>query len=281
MSKAQFAELHQRHVKLGEGAMTRVYLAWQDDQQQIAYKVYMCKNGAAEESYWHEIMALEHLESRGFLHAVRLLSYCPTKATISMSYCPDPTLARVIIETGVFSPRHAWGLFLALFRVVDQLHGAGVAHHDLKPENIMYNRLTQRVTLVDFGFATLIQHRLERRCQRAMTPFYAPTEAMDYHEEGHILTHVDWYGMAMTVYACIHGDVAFGAAKTRMELRHLRANAPDKMPPITVDLPIGFALLLRQMLHDSVTYRPTVPILRRKVEKLIVDMGDGTSMMTV
>jgi serine/threonine protein kinase len=34
---------------------------------------------------------------------------------------------------------------------VEELHAAGVMHHDIKPDNIIFNK--ERAMLVDFGFA--------------------------------------------------------------------------------------------------------------------------------
>jgi serine/threonine protein kinase len=39
------------------------------------------------------------------------------------------------------------------FYILKELHRYGIVHRDIKPENIMYDPATQKVTIIDFGFA--------------------------------------------------------------------------------------------------------------------------------
>lgn len=40
-----------------------------------------------------------------------------------------------------------------IFEAVEELHAVGIAHLDLKLENIMYNKQTKEIKIIDFGFA--------------------------------------------------------------------------------------------------------------------------------
>ncbi|WP_424949688.1 serine/threonine-protein kinase [Deinococcus sp.] len=63
---------------------------------------------------------------------------------------------RELIETGPISPGQAVRVLDGLLQVVGYLHGEGVTHHDLKPENVMLDghRLDAgAVRLIDLGMA--------------------------------------------------------------------------------------------------------------------------------
>jgi cyclin-dependent kinase len=38
------------------------------------------------------------------------------------------------------------------------MHQRGIMHRDIKPENVLIDPLTLRIKLIDFGFATPINH---------------------------------------------------------------------------------------------------------------------------
>ena len=45
-------------------------------------------------------------------------------------------------------------MFLKLIDILEIVHEANLVYNDLKPDNIMVNRKTGEVTLIDFGFAS-------------------------------------------------------------------------------------------------------------------------------
>ena len=61
-------------------------------------------------------------------------------------------LFRFIEHTDRFSERLARNLFQQLMKGLDYLHALGIAHRDVKPENLLIDSKF-RLVIADFGFA--------------------------------------------------------------------------------------------------------------------------------
>jgi len=51
-----------------------------------------------------------------------------------------------------------------IFVAVDHLHRNNIAHRDLKLENILYNSKTEKIKIIDFGFASTTESKLDDYC---------------------------------------------------------------------------------------------------------------------
>ena len=101
----------------------------------------------------------------------------------------------------------------AVAKVVDEIAGAleamhavGMVHRDVKPDNILIDRVHDRAVLVDVGVAK----RLGGRREAAGTPGYAAPESfMDCD----LVPATDVYGLAATAYAMLTGLPPFGSGE--------------------------------------------------------------------
>lgn len=257
---------------LGIGQFSRVYEAILEDRREgrkktmtVAWKVIVKSDETGERSYRREVEALVRLNVEKYAWAPRLISYTPEEGHLTMSYIRHPSLAAHLKIVKQLTLPSGWALFCQLFCALDTLHGLGMAHHDIKPGNIIYWPVTGNITLVDFGFAQFISHRDEARFEVCCTPFYAPTEAMNATNVPHILTHADWYGMAMCVYEVTQGGVPVGEKVVFTEqLIQWRNENPEFQ--LHVKLPNKFGKLLVSMLHNDPLKRPSVEVIRRAIE---------------
>ena len=95
-------------------------------------------------------------------------------------------------------------IIFQLIKIVRQLHQIDMIHGDIKPENIMYNDHTQKVTLIDFEYG---KYTLD----------YAPPEY-----SGKIIKTkaVDIWGIGYTMYTMLMGHTPFN------DREHLMSNIP-------------------------------------------------------
>ena len=76
-----------------------------------------------------------------------------------------------------------------LLKIVHSLHTIGIIHGDIKPENIMYNEITKKVTLIDFEYS---RH----------TNNYASPEVL---ERNYKTSASDIWSIGVTIYTLLMG----------------------------------------------------------------------------
>lgn len=101
-----------------------------------------------------------------------------------------------------------WKLFQNLSEMLDYVHSTGIAHKDIKPENIMYCKKTEGFKLIDFGLSC----RKPRGCfQYVGTPTYAAPEAMkDESENLNISKLSDVWSLGVVFHEIIFGHGPHG-----------------------------------------------------------------------
>ena len=127
-------------------------------------------------------------------------------------------------------------------------HGRGIIHRDIKPDNILLDRLTGRPIVTDFGIARAIEgdSRLTVTGTAVGTPAYmSPEQAMG---EGEIDGRSDLYSLAVVGYQMLAGELPFKASNTpAMLMKHLS----DPLRPLhTVrpEVPRALASLIERTL---------------------------------
>mmetsp|Transcript_21167 Transcript_21167/g.53010 ORF Transcript_21167/g.53010 Transcript_21167/m.53010 type:complete len:619 (+) Transcript_21167:187-2043(+) len=183
---AQVGKLQLSEV-LGHGTFGYVYSAVNTETQQVeAVKVIEKRSIVAigdVTSVWHEMKVLRCIKHdnivgfRGVLHG-------PNYICIRMEHVGSDTLFRAQKRVGGrFAPAVACGLQLQVATAVAFCHGRGIAHGDLKPENmgLIDNEV---VKLLDFGSA-MSTRKTYTEIEGTM-PFIAPevhecSEEKPYH----------------------------------------------------------------------------------------------------
>ncbi|KVI07336.1 Protein kinase, ATP binding site-containing protein [Cynara cardunculus var. scolymus] len=70
-----------------------------------------------------------------------------------MDLCDEPNLFdRLSKRGGAFSESEAASIFIPLIQAVSHCHGLGIAHRDIKPDNVLFDS-TGKLKLADFGSA--------------------------------------------------------------------------------------------------------------------------------
>ncbi|HEY5547157.1 MAG TPA: protein kinase [Gemmatimonadaceae bacterium] len=127
-------------------------------------------------------------------------------------------------------------------------HARGIIHRDIKPDNILLDRLTGRPIVTDFGIARAIEgdSRLTVTGTAVGTPAYmSPEQAMG---EGEIDGRSDLYSLAVVGYQMLAGELPFKASNTpAMLMKHLS----DPLRPLRTvqpDVPRQLAALIERTL---------------------------------
>lgn len=87
------------------------------------------------------------------------LSTTPDKVYLAMEYVDGEDLFFLCNEYSLGIPEAICKkIFFQIVQSVFDLHNLDICHLDLKLENVMYNRNTQHVTIIDFGFSQFTSH---------------------------------------------------------------------------------------------------------------------------
>ncbi len=127
----------------------------------------------------------------------------------AMEFVGGPSLSRRIRAEGRLAPREAAELVAQAADGLAAAHAAGLVHRDVKPDNILIDAATGRAKVGDFGLARLAADPsdLTRSGVVAGTPAYlSPEQARG---DAHTGAPVDVYGLGVTLYECLTGEVPF------------------------------------------------------------------------
>jgi hypothetical protein len=102
-------------------------------------------------------------------------------------------------QVNTFTPQDAFGVVYQLMEVLDFMHKAGVVHHDLKLDNVMYDKESKRVIVVDFGSMTRNDVNA-KTLNVPMTPtFIAPEFYLGPAHQENTNTSYDIFAIACTI----------------------------------------------------------------------------------
>ena len=143
----------------------------------------------------------------------------------AMRYVDGQSLAEIHRDTPSEN-REAAGCIERVARAVHQAHSQGILHRDIKPQNIMVDRRTNRPLVTDFGLAKFLSARDDRtRTGEAIgTPAYmSPEQARD---AAHVTQQADVYSLGATLYYVLTSRPPFQAANLIETLRQITSEDP-------------------------------------------------------
>jgi eukaryotic-like serine/threonine-protein kinase len=136
---------------IGAGAFAWVYLATTGDGTRLAVKVLAAPGPDARAMFAREAKIMRHLPRNPFcVRFVEEGALSDGTPFLVTEYVDGCTLKDAMRARPVWSPEEALGLMRQLCAALASLHDLGLAHRDVKPENVMLTR-DQQVRLMDFG----------------------------------------------------------------------------------------------------------------------------------
>jgi eukaryotic-like serine/threonine-protein kinase len=212
--------------RIGEGGMAKVYLAEREETKlQLVLKVLDAR-----------VMSDEHFLQR-FLRECRIISKVQNEhvvaiydhgvtddcAFLAMEYFGGGDL-KARIAAGISSAQ-ALKILMQIAKALDTVHGAGVVHRDLKPQNIMF-REGNRLALVDFGLAKEVDAKstVTHAGMVLATPLYMSPE---HYAGARQDERSDLYSVGVILYEMLTGKPPFTASNApALAYQHVNSPVP-------------------------------------------------------
>jgi tetratricopeptide (TPR) repeat protein len=229
----------------GEGGFGQVYRV-RDARNDGLYALKLMRHASPQQhsELQREITVLRTLQLPGVVN-YRDSGQAKGRPYVVMDYLEgEPFLAK----KGVAWADCAQGV-LRLLETLDELHQSGIAHLDLKPDNIV---LTQGgPVLIDFGLSTgpRLRASLSASGLIAGTPQYMAPEQLLGGQADH---RADIYSMGVLLYRALSGELPFPGRS----FQELALRSADAAPPPLGALPDGLSRTILSMLSLDPAERP-------------------------
>lgn len=138
-----------------KGSMSDIYVAWNRDRNMpVVLKTFENRGGGFDENYWHFINEEKYaggINHDGVVRPVRMY-----REGLGMFYEEEwaggGSLADVMDDSGVMPQARAKTVAARLLDILEAVHGRGIAHNDVKPDNVLFDS-DGLVRIIDFGIS--------------------------------------------------------------------------------------------------------------------------------
>jgi serine/threonine-protein kinase len=250
---------------LGQGGMGRVYKAYDKNlDRTVAIKV--VRNGMMDDveimkRFKQELLLASKISHKNILR-IHDLGEVGDVTFISMAFVDGPDLQHILRAT----PKPPFARVLSFARqlaeALEAAHAEGVAHRDLKPQNILVDA-DDHVYVSDFGLARSFEEGsvgITRTGVFLGTPRYMSPEQVEGKPAD---ARSDLYSYGLMLYEMVTGDVPFTGESTLAVMYQRLRETPPNPKTLNAEVPDWFAkVIMRCLEKDPATrYQSAAEIL--------------------
>lgn len=203
--------------ELGRGGMGIVYLA-RDVQLDRLVAIKVLPESLAARAELRERFLREARTAAGLSHpnivAIHRVGEAGAFVFFVMAYVDGETLGQRLRDHGPLAPSTAARVLREVAWALAYAHGRGVVHRDIKPDNILLERQTERALVTDFGIAQ-VANALEVDDKALTIPgqvmgtahFMSPEQAASEPVDG----RGDLYSLGVVGFLALSGRLPFDA----------------------------------------------------------------------
>mgnify|MGYP003385839925 FL=1 len=237
---------------IGVGSYGKVRAAWHRlTGSKVAIKTYD-KAKLKDPAHWKRVHSeIKITEQTSHPRIARLYEAIetPKRMHLIMECLDGGNLCSYVKQKRRLSEDESRRIFFQLIQSIDYLHVMGVAHRDIKLENVLFGD-TKDIKLIDFGFSTVTVPGKKLRVFCGTPSYMAPEIVRRVEYEG---KPTDMWSLGILLYALLCGCFPF-RAKTYPDLYRRIARGTFTVPD---ELSVSVRDLLRQLLNIEPTQRIT------------------------
>lgn len=203
--------------QLGKGGMGQVFLAKHLEQDRlVALKMLLPKYDQDTESvarFFREFKLLSTLRHKGIVLVFALSTDSTGNPFAICEYIEGKDLKKILSESGPLPWEETLSIVCQIAESLSYVHGHGVVHHDIKPDNIIIITESGESTakLLDFGLSRLADSSEEGKLtwtgQLLGSPVYMAPEQL--HNRGDVRS--DIYSLGCVTFELLTGHAMFDA----------------------------------------------------------------------
>ena len=246
-----FAERYQIIEELGKGGMGSVYKVLDNEiNEKIALKLIKPEIASDKKTIERFRNELKIARKIGHKHVCRMFHLGKHEGThfITMEYLPGEDLKSFIRRSGQLTAGKSISIAIQVFQGLAEAHKAGVIHRDLKPQNIMIDKLGN-AHIMDFGIARALKTKgITTEGVMVGTPHYMSPEQVEGKEADE---RSDIYSMGVILFEMVTGQVPFeGETTLSIALKH-KTEAPPHPEEFNPQIPEALSRLILKCMEKD------------------------------
>ncbi|MBS2035634.1 serine/threonine protein kinase [bacterium] len=238
--------------KLGQGGMSSVFLAEDEQGQPFALKLLNLSLESEPEfrkRFQREAELTQRLSHPNIVKTLTWKDDPDVGVYLVMEYVAGGNLRSRLEDKGeLWTVEHCIRLFAPVASALDYAHQEKVIHRDLKPENLLF-QTPDCLKIADFGVARVEQgSRLTRTGVLPGTPEYMAPEQFSDQVAG---PEADVYSLATILYECLVGTTPFRSDNLAQVLQRQAFETPQSPTRRREDLPFYVDRVLLKALEKK------------------------------